>query len=330
MGSSHPGQIEKGADAQQLQDRGWRRVSLAVLASLSWMMVSSSLIFVNRLILVDYGFPYPFIVSGMGMLMSSVLSFSVCKVLRWVDANQEVSLRFYITRIMPIGFFMASTLFTGNQVYLYLGVSIIQILKALTPVITMLALFAARLESPTVKMIAAVLSIAFGTAVAAYGESELSTIGLIFIFASEGSEAARLVMTQFLLVGLKFHPIEGLMYLAPACSFWLLIGAVVLEMPSVAEEHAWAVVINNRVLFALAACMGFAVNSLAYTTIKLASALTLKVLGTVKNTLIVVCAVIFLGEEVSLLQASGYFVSIAGFASYNYIKLNQIAAAGQS
>ncbi len=44
-----------------------------------------------------------------------------------------VSPRFYITHMMPVGLFMALTLWTGNNVYLYLTVSFIQMLKAFTP-----------------------------------------------------------------------------------------------------------------------------------------------------------------------------------------------------
>lgn len=94
----------------------------------------------------------------------------------------------------------AFTLWTGNEVYLYLTVAFIQMLKAFTPVITMICLFIARLEDPTSRMIASVLLTAGGTALAAYGEVNMSIVGLVFMFSSETGEAIRLVMTQ---VGLR-------------------------------------------------------------------------------------------------------------------------------
>ena len=73
----------------------------------------------------------------------------------------------------------------------------------------MLALFAARMETPTARLILAVCIIAVGTAIASYGEVNLNALGIVFMFASESFEAIRLVMTQMLLVGLKMHPGAG-------------------------------------------------------------------------------------------------------------------------
>ena len=79
-------------------------------------------------------------------------------------------------------------------------------LQAFTPIATMVGLFVAGLETPTKRLILAVLLIAIGTAIASYGEVNLSWIGVACMMASETFEATRLVMTQILLVGLKFHP----------------------------------------------------------------------------------------------------------------------------
>ena len=79
-------------------------------------------------------------------------------------------------------------------------------MQAFTPIVTMLALFAARMETPTARLIAAVCIIAVGTAIASYGEVNLNVLGIVFMFSSESFESIRLVMTQMLLVGLKMHP----------------------------------------------------------------------------------------------------------------------------
>lgn len=72
----------------------------------------------------------------------------------------------------------------------------------------MVALFIAQLETPTARLVSSVLLIALGTAMASYGELNFSVIGVLFMFLSETFESIRLVMTQILLVGLKFHPSE--------------------------------------------------------------------------------------------------------------------------
>ena len=80
--------------------------------------------------------------------------------------------------------------------------------QAFTPIATMVALFVAGLERPTSQLILAIMLIALGTAIASYGEVNLNVVGVLCMLASESFEATRLVMTQVLLVGLKFHPSE--------------------------------------------------------------------------------------------------------------------------
>lgn len=98
---------------------------------------------------------YPMTVAGMGMLASSLFSYILCRVTKSVEAKAVITSKFWVSRMLPVGFFMAATLWCGNLVYLYLSVSFIQMLKAFTPVITMIALFIAQLETPTTKVHAA-------------------------------------------------------------------------------------------------------------------------------------------------------------------------------
>lgn len=334
----------------------------------------------------------------------------------------QIKPRFYCTNILPVGFFMGLTLWSGNAVYLHLTVAFIQMLKvrlgrlrgrkgvilgwclshdedcrwlcrwrlwpatsgamriprtgssltfqlhafkamhnhavcfsppphtstpltphlcppppatlhpcpfqAFTPVITMLALFIAGLEVPNKTMILSVLVIAAGTALAAYGEVSFSALGVLIMFVSESAEAIRLVMTQYLLVGLKMGPFEGVMYLAPACFLWLTFGGALMEWRQISETGALSIAREHWLLFVAAACMGFMINLLAFATIKLASSLTLKVLGTVKNALLILAAMALYGEVVTSLQAWGYVLSSVAFGFYTYYKVHQIAASG--
>lgn len=96
--------------------------------------------------------------------------------------------------------------------------------------------------------------------------------------------------------------VEGLMHLAPACSLWLGLGVIFMEWGRMMEENAFQLVMNKPWMYALAAAMGFMVNLLAYMVIQTSSSLTLKVLGTVKNALVVWIGVVFLGDIITGLQ----------------------------
>ena len=86
--------------------------------------------------------------------------------------------------------------------------------------------------------------------------------------------------------------VEGLLYMAPACCMWLVLGVAVVEWPRMAAENALGLIAAKPGLYMMAAAMGFGVNSLAYIVIQLASSLTLKVhsVRTIRLHLRVLCS----------------------------------------
>ena len=79
------------------------------------------------------------------------------------------------------------------------------------------------------------------------------------------------------MTGLNFHPIESLMYLAPSCAVWLLVGSFFTELRQMREEGALERMAQEPVIYIVAAAMGFTVNATVFFVIKLTSSLTLKV-----------------------------------------------------
>lgn len=92
------------------------------------------------------GFKYPVTLSGLGQAFSALAAFVTCRVLKLVPAEKRVDAKFFAAKMLPVGFFNATTLMFGNAVYMYLTVAFIQMLKAFTPVITMVGLFLASME----------------------------------------------------------------------------------------------------------------------------------------------------------------------------------------
>ncbi len=112
------------------------------------------------------------------------------------------------------------------------------------------------------------------------------------------------------------------MYTAPACVFWLSIGSLLCETPRMLEANAFAKLAASPTLYCTAAAMGFMVNATAYLTIQLAGSLTFKVMGTVKNAVVVWLGVLLWAEPVTILQLVGYGASLGGFVLYNWAKMH--------
>ena len=78
-------------------------------------------------------------------------------------------------------------------------------LKAFCPVITMLLLFAARLERPTPRLIASILLISLGVSMASYGEMNMS-----FVSTDRGCMDAQQDCVHFVLQGyVRWSTVHG-------------------------------------------------------------------------------------------------------------------------
>jgi len=194
-------------------------------------------------------------------------------------------------------------------------------LKAFTPVVTMLFAFLFKLEHPSLLLVSAVALITAGVAVASWGEGAFSVTGVTSMAGSMVCEALRLVLTQSLVSKRAMHPVQTLAYLAPAATMWMLLLAGLTEALAIHQHQALHDVLKHPTMLLASAAAGFGSNAMAMLVISISGALTLKCLGLAKDVSLVCFGVVMLGEVVSRTQALGYSISLLGFMLYNAAKL---------
>lgn len=307
------------SQAQQSRCRG---MALSAFAIVLFCAVGPSLIFLNKHILTTLEFKYPMSVSGLGIVASAVLS----RVLVWMGMIKlqhadTVDWSFWLRKVLPVGFAMTATLYFGNAAYIYLSVAFLQMMKAFAPVVTMCMMFAFKLEQPTCMLVSAILIIAVGTAVSGYGELHFSVLGVALLLMSEVCEAVKLVIQQLVLDNMRFPVVEGLYFMAPAASIFIVLGVGVMEWPEMVEKHGLQIVAENPLTFGMAGLLGFGVNFSGFLCIKLLGGLSMKVISTFRNIAVVVVSASFFGDVVTWVETVGYGISTVGILLFNFAKL---------
>jgi hypothetical protein len=233
----------------------------------------------------------------------------------WDLERKELNWDLCKKMILPIGFLSASSIALGNHALMHLSVSFAQMLKALAPVYILILLSACSLKTPSRNAIYSVIVISLGTAVASIGEVHFSPGGVTFQILADLLEAVKIVLIQIILSGDRFSVSDLIFYVTPVTGTFQLLLISILERKAFTDSNI-ELLMSNWPFFAASASLGLLLSLSGPQVIKVTSALTLKLIGIVRNNLLVMSAIFLLGERTSGLQFAGYLVSAFGFVCY--------------
>ncbi len=201
-----------------------KRTSTALPYIVVWIILSSSTIFFNKYILTSLNFHFPIFLTACHMLIASIATFLIRHTTGMMESlkTTTISRSFYLKNIAPIAIFFAASLVFSNKAYLYLSVSFIQMLKAVTPMVILILSFIAKLEKASTKIVTIISMVSIGVIIASYGEINFVWMGVAFQLLAIFLESVRLILVQILLSssGVKLDPLSALYLFAPvSCPF---------------------------------------------------------------------------------------------------------------
>ena len=262
-----------------------------------WICMSCAVILFNKY-LYSGTFSYPVTLTVLHM------GFATCatQVLRLAGALEvpNLGVEFYASKVVPIGILFSLSLALSNLAAVRLSVSFMQMVKALTPILTLGVTIVLGMERGTKTLFLVVCVMCVGVLVASYGEIRFDTLGLILQVASIAAEAGRLVVTQALLHNHlpKSSPLVSVALFAPCALFFLLPLSFYLE------PGAISVIPNVLSILTLNTLTAFTLNVSVVMLVAKTSGLTLTLAGIVKDIALIAASVIIFRSPLTYLQVS--------------------------
>ena len=163
-----------------------------------WISLSTVLILLNKHILSTAGFNFPVTLVLMHMSFCSLCAL-IWKLCGWITVPHLGGPTVYCVRFVPVGLFFAASLSLGNAAYLFISVAFVQMLKASTPVATLLVSLCLGLERPSCRLAFYILLVSSGIGVACAAQVHPSVPGVLLQLGAIGCEAVRLCLVNVLL-----------------------------------------------------------------------------------------------------------------------------------
>lgn len=289
---------------------------------LAWSLVSGLIIILNNWVMHYDGFPFPIALSATGPLFSWVVS-AVLVASGHTRLERHMTFKTWMKQVFPIGFFTAVTYATGNELYLYMSVSFIQMMKSMSPIVVLFLLVAFKLDVLTTPKLVGVATMSAGMVVACHAEPSFNLFGLALMVVGEAAEAMRMVFFQQLLGVAQFGLIEGLFYTCPANFFFLCIGVAVFEEGEIKKPENYERVLRNPGPYLCISALGFLVILTTLGVIQTCGSLTFKAAGQVRNIGIIIVSMAVFGDRVTVTQAVGYAINVVGFCVYQVVKTRE-------
>jgi drug/metabolite transporter (DMT)-like permease len=289
---------------------------------LAWSLVSGLIIILNNWVMHYDGFPFPIALSATGPLFSWVVS-AVLVASGHTRLERHMTFKTWMKQVFPIGFFTAVTYATGNELYLYMSVSFIQMMKSMSPIVVLFLLVAFKLDVLTTPKLVAVATMSAGMLVACHAEPSFNLFGLALMVVGEAAEAMRMVFFQQLLGVAQFGLIEGLFYTCPANFFFLCVGVAVFEEGEIKKPENYERVLRNPGPYLCISALGFLVILTTLGVIQTCGSLTFKAAGQVRNIGIIIVSMAVFGDRVTVTQAVGYAINVVGFCVYQVVKTRE-------
>ncbi|GAA0162008.1 secondary carrier transporter [Lithospermum erythrorhizon] len=303
-----------------------KQLVLTYLYLLIYILLSSGVILYNKWVLSPkyFNFPFPITLTMIHMGFSGLVAFLLIRVFKVVKPV-KMTFEIYLSCVVPISAFFASSLWFGNTAYLFISVAFIQMLKALMPVATFVMAVICGTDKLKCDLLLNMLLVSVGVVVSSYGEIHFNVVGTLYQVTGIFAEALRLVLTQVLLQkkGLTLNPITSLYYIAPCSFLFLFVPWYLLEMPGMEISQ---IQFNFWIFFSNALC-ALALNFSIFLVIGRTGAVTIRVAGVLKDwILIALSTVVFPESTITQLNIIGYGIALCGVVMYNYLKVKDVSA----
>ena len=293
----------------------------SILAIVAFCTLGPTLIFLNNYILNEMNFPYPTFLSMMGLASTSVYAhISRAGVERTTKTKTQNTDEYYYKCVLVVGVCQGLTLWTGLKANMYLGVGLIQMMKSATIVcVLILSVTSGIVEYVSRDVKYSVFVIIGGLVLSAKGDPNFSLLGMIVMGSSIVTESMRCVTVEIMTSRLQVNKLKLLSHIGPVGFIIVTIVFLIYESGDSFMEHGILIIRDKPWLFMLSGFLGFGVNFSSIWVTQTNSAVTLQIVVSIRNILVVAISVLT-GEHISLVKFLGFSIVLIGAYMYQEAK----------